>query len=85
MSDKEDPPIDINLCFICTPPLMIPVSDRAKEKMNLPEGVGSAIMLEDLDAIGTLGLLCDNDWILGNQDEPPESKLIMLMSTKVLH
>jgi hypothetical protein len=80
-----DPEIDINLCFLCTPPLIIPVSDRAKARMALPEGVEAALFLED-PAENVLSIIvAEGDWMIATTDDLPSSELIKLMSIKVMH
>jgi hypothetical protein len=81
----NEPEVDINLCFLCSPPLIIPVSDRAKARISLPEGVEAALFLEDPAEDVLSVVLAREDWIIGTTDDPPSSELIKLMSIKVLH
>jgi hypothetical protein len=81
----DEPDIDINLCFLCSPPLVIPVSDRAKARMCLPDGVEAALFLED-PAENVLDIIAaDGDWMIATTDDLPSNELIKLMSIKVLH
>ena len=42
---------DIQFCFITSPPLIIPVSLRAKRKLLLAEGVNCVMIFAELEAV----------------------------------
>lgn len=65
---SDDADVDVELCFVTTPPTMTPVSTRAKVWFELPEGVLGAILCGTVEE--TLGTLPE-DYTLRNVDEPP--------------
>lgn len=76
--------IDVGLCNDTMPPIVVPLSDRAKEKMDLPEGALGALFIDN-SAQEFLAVF-PSDWICGNIElEYGDKDLIVLMSIKVLH
>ena len=41
------PPVDVKLYTVTNPPCMMPVSERAKRMLHLPDGVDGVITTED--------------------------------------
>ena len=78
---EKDMEIDISLCFHTMPPVLVPVSDRARKKFGLEHGTCAMFLEHDaeevLDAI-------DDDWVLFN-DEEYMPKNIVVMTINKLH
>lgn len=79
MSDKPEP--DIGLFFATTPPIVVPLSQRAKDRMRLPEGVDCAIFLEEPEKV--LAMFGEDYLVLMLKEYSP--KLIKPMSVQRLH
>lgn len=58
--------VDILVCYLIQPPALIPLSERAKKVLALPEGVESVIFPVDT-AEEVMGLF-EEDYVLGLND-----------------
>lgn len=80
--NEEELP-DVGMSWVVTPPIIIPLSARAKDKMRLPEGADAGIYL-DADPVEALELF-EDDYIIIVLEEDYIPNLIAVMSIKVLH
>ena len=78
MTDK---PADVGLCFLTSPPLIVPISQRAKDRLQLPEGVDCALFMEQAEKVIAL---FGEDYVFLHLEEY-EPKLIMPLSIQRLH
>lgn len=65
--------VDLKLCFETTPPIMVPMSDRAKLHFSLPEGVEGVILVGELEHV--LGSV-PADYVMQNTDDYPATVAI---------
>ena len=79
---KHEVEIDILVCYLMQPPALVPLSKRAKEVLDLPEGTDAAVFLEDT-AEEVMGAF-EDDYVLG-MDDCHVPKNIVTMSIKLLH
>ena len=81
---NEDQEADVGLYYGCIPPIVVPLSQRAKDKLNLTEFYDGALFM-NCAPIDVLKAICEHDWMLITLEEPPGGGVIKLMSIKVLH
>jgi hypothetical protein len=81
---NDDEEADIGFYYGCIPPIVVPLSQRAKDKLALTEFYDGALFL-DCEPMDVLVAISNHDWSLINLDEPPEGGVIKLMNIKVLH
>ena len=76
---------DIGLYYGCMPPIVVPLTDRAREKIGLTEFYDGAIFI-DAEPMEVIAAISEDGWLLTEIEEMPESAdVIKLMSIKVLH
>ncbi len=76
------PEPDIKLCFKTMPPCIIPVSERAKKLIALPDNVDAVILL-NTDPDQAMGAI-PGHWIIGDEEEPP-ALVALIKELEVLH
>jgi len=76
--------VDIGLYYGTMPPIIVPLSDRAREKMGLEEACLGAMFLEDA-AEDVLASIAEEDWLVCELEDLPYGDLINLMNIKLLH
>ena len=72
--------VDVELCFVTTPPTATPVSARAREWFALPEGCEGAIMCGTAEE--TLGTI-PGEFVLANSEDPPS--IVAIVAIAPLH
>jgi hypothetical protein len=82
VSDSKVEP-DVGLCWSTSPPLVVPLSKRAKGIIKLPENVDCAIFLNDSPEM-IMGLFPE-DTIIMAMAEDYAPNLIVAMTIKQLH
>ena len=80
-----DVEVDIGLYYGCMPPIVVPISDRAKAKIGMTDFHDGVIFL-DADPVEVMIAISEDSWVLVELDELPSgAEVIKLMSIKVLH
>ena len=77
-----DVEVDIGMYFEVMPPLIIPISERAKEFLGLDEGVDAGIAFETTPE-ETIGCFPE-DWVVATMENCDVS-LIAVLTIKQLH
>lgn len=77
-----DPKPDVGLYFACVPPLIVPLSARAKEKLPCGAGFDAVMFLEDSaeEVLATF----PPDWVAVALEDFDGNR-VKLLSIKVLH
>ena len=79
--------MDVGLWFATVPPVLVPVSDRAKKMLPLPEGCDGMIVL---DEPADIMQRFPDDWTVGeinegNTEKPPHQVLVGQLEGIHLH
>jgi len=73
---------DVGICFLTDPPLIVPLSSRAKLRLGLPEYADSILYLDSSPA-ELLGKL-EDDWMVVTLEDY-EPSVIMVSKLRELH
>lgn len=74
---------DIGLSWKTSPPLVVPISQRARDILNLPAGVDCAVFLEE-EPERVMSIFPD-DLLIISMEEDYNPKLIATATIKQLH
>ena len=61
--------VDLTICFATVPPMIAPISERAKKWLALPKGAEAALIIGEVEEVFAA---LPEDYVLAHVDDLPE-------------